>query len=603
MLPLVDPDRDDVGLVEQDVARLQHGIREESRRHEPLRLGLLLELRHAAELAEARHRREQPIGLGVGRHVALREDRRAIRVEPGRDQHREQVERALAEVRRVVLDADRVEVDDAEEGLALLLRLGVLTEAARVVAEVLRARGLDAGEDAHREIVPGPAEPRRSNSRLASHAHRARPRSRRTRRRARRQVHLAPRRPHRRRLRGGDAHLGLRSLGGHGGDDLGRPCARSRGGRGRRRHSSRPRRRSPRAACAGRGDRLPQRGHAHATPHRARRRTGGQVRARRRRVALVAADGAHSRAATANGGFGRDDRRPCAARRRGRPPARDRLRASGRIGAGEIGDPARRDPGQRTNDRRRADRDAGSHRASPRAGGSARHTTAEQRHGRARGGADGFPRSRSRATSRRRRRFSSPPRSCPARRSPSTESGSIHAERGSSTCSSAWAHESRSTTVARSEASRRATSRCARRISSVRRSRRTRCRRSSTSSRSSPWPRVTRAATRSCAAQGSCARRSRTGSKRSSRSCAAWAGTSARRTTASWCRGVPARLRGGVVDARGDHRLAMLGAVVGVASREGVELRDAEAAAVSFPGFFEVLDQVAPGSVHYPPAT
>ncbi len=68
-------------------------------------------------------------------------------------------------------------------------------------------------------------------------------------------------------------------------------------------------------------------------------------------------------------------------------------------------------------------------------------------------------------------------------------------------------------------------------------------------------------------------------------------------------RGVPARLRGGVVDARGDHRLAMLGAVVGVASREGVELRDAEAAAVSFPGFFEVLDQVAPGSVHYPPAT
>jgi 3-phosphoshikimate 1-carboxyvinyltransferase len=68
-------------------------------------------------------------------------------------------------------------------------------------------------------------------------------------------------------------------------------------------------------------------------------------------------------------------------------------------------------------------------------------------------------------------------------------------------------------------------------------------------------------------------------------------------------RGVPARLRGGVIDARGDHRLAMLGAVVGVASREGVELRDAEAAAVSFPGFFEVLDQVAPGSVHYPAAT
>jgi 3-phosphoshikimate 1-carboxyvinyltransferase len=68
-------------------------------------------------------------------------------------------------------------------------------------------------------------------------------------------------------------------------------------------------------------------------------------------------------------------------------------------------------------------------------------------------------------------------------------------------------------------------------------------------------------------------------------------------------RGVPARLRGGVVDSRGDHRLAMLGAVVGVASREGVQLRGAEAAATSFPGFFDVLEQVAPGAVHYPPAT
>jgi 3-phosphoshikimate 1-carboxyvinyltransferase len=62
-------------------------------------------------------------------------------------------------------------------------------------------------------------------------------------------------------------------------------------------------------------------------------------------------------------------------------------------------------------------------------------------------------------------------------------------------------------------------------------------------------------------------------------------------------KGVPARLRGGVVDSRGDHRLAMLGAVVGVASREGVELRDAEAASTSFPGFFDLLEQVAPGSV------
>jgi len=67
-------------------------------------------------------------------------------------------------------------------------------------------------------------------------------------------------------------------------------------------------------------------------------------------------------------------------------------------------------------------------------------------------------------------------------------------------------------------------------------------------------------------------------------------------------KGVPARLRGGRVDSHGDHRLAMLGAVAGLSSREGVELRGAEAVGTSFPGLYELLEQIAPGSVHYPPA-
>jgi 3-phosphoshikimate 1-carboxyvinyltransferase len=44
-------------------------------------------------------------------------------------------------------------------------------------------------------------------------------------------------------------------------------------------------------------------------------------------------------------------------------------------------------------------------------------------------------------------------------------------------------------------------------------------------------------------------------------------------------------LRGGVIDSRGDHRLAMLGAVAGLASQEGVEVVGMDAAAVSYPGF------------------
>jgi 3-phosphoshikimate 1-carboxyvinyltransferase len=57
-------------------------------------------------------------------------------------------------------------------------------------------------------------------------------------------------------------------------------------------------------------------------------------------------------------------------------------------------------------------------------------------------------------------------------------------------------------------------------------------------------------------------------------------------------RGVPARPRGGPVHSRGDHRIAMLGAVAGAVSRQGVEIEDAEAVAVSFPGFFELLESV-----------
>jgi 3-phosphoshikimate 1-carboxyvinyltransferase len=52
-------------------------------------------------------------------------------------------------------------------------------------------------------------------------------------------------------------------------------------------------------------------------------------------------------------------------------------------------------------------------------------------------------------------------------------------------------------------------------------------------------------------------------------------------------------LRGGTFDARGDHRLAMMGAVAGLASRDGVEVLGMEAAAVSYPGFVEDLATLA----------
>jgi 3-phosphoshikimate 1-carboxyvinyltransferase len=56
--------------------------------------------------------------------------------------------------------------------------------------------------------------------------------------------------------------------------------------------------------------------------------------------------------------------------------------------------------------------------------------------------------------------------------------------------------------------------------------------------------------------------------------------------------GVPTRPKGGAMDSGGDHRIAMLGAVAGLVSREGVQVGGAEAVSVSFPGFFELLAQV-----------
>jgi 3-phosphoshikimate 1-carboxyvinyltransferase len=51
-------------------------------------------------------------------------------------------------------------------------------------------------------------------------------------------------------------------------------------------------------------------------------------------------------------------------------------------------------------------------------------------------------------------------------------------------------------------------------------------------------------------------------------------------------------LQGGTIDAHGDHRLAMLGAVAGLASREGVEVLGMEAATVSYPDFVADLSRL-----------
>ena len=55
-------------------------------------------------------------------------------------------------------------------------------------------------------------------------------------------------------------------------------------------------------------------------------------------------------------------------------------------------------------------------------------------------------------------------------------------------------------------------------------------------------------------------------------------------------------LRGGLIESHGDHRIAMLGAIAGLASREGVTVEGMDAAAVSYPRFEADLASLSGGS-------
>ena len=52
------------------------------------------------------------------------------------------------------------------------------------------------------------------------------------------------------------------------------------------------------------------------------------------------------------------------------------------------------------------------------------------------------------------------------------------------------------------------------------------------------------------------------------------------------------RIRGGTLDAHNDHRIAMAGALAGLASESGVRVEGAECVAKSYPRFFEDLESL-----------
>ena len=155
VLALVFPDRHDVGVVEEDVGRLQHRVGHQPDREARLRRRLLPELRHAPELPVGSHALHHPCQARVLGYVALDEERADVRIEAAGDQERGQVERRLAQLVGLLGNRDRVQVDERVERIHLVLLRHPAADGAGVVAEVLLARRLDPRENAHvAPIIP-----------------------------------------------------------------------------------------------------------------------------------------------------------------------------------------------------------------------------------------------------------------------------------------------------------------------------------------------------------------------------------------------------------------------------------------------------------------
>ena len=100
---------------------------------------LVLELRHASQLAHVGDGVEDPGELGVLRHLRLHDDDRPPRVDAGGEEGVGHVERVAAQLLAVLAHGDGVQVDDAVDAVVRLLHRDPVADGAEQVAQV-RAR-------------------------------------------------------------------------------------------------------------------------------------------------------------------------------------------------------------------------------------------------------------------------------------------------------------------------------------------------------------------------------------------------------------------------------------------------------------------------------
>src|SRR5271155_4168956 len=148
MLLLVFPDWHVGRLVDENVRRHQHrvGIKTEAG-HIAMFPGLLLELRHTVEPPERRQATEQPSQLSVSGNHALVEDRAAFRVDAGGDIGSSHLARRSAQLGGILGLSERVQVDDAEDALEVVLQLNPVPNGSEIITKMQIAGRLDAGKN------------------------------------------------------------------------------------------------------------------------------------------------------------------------------------------------------------------------------------------------------------------------------------------------------------------------------------------------------------------------------------------------------------------------------------------------------------------------
>ncbi len=147
MLALILADGDVVGLIQQDIRRHEAGIGEQAAVYVVGVLGaLVLELGHAAQLAEHGVAVEDPAQLRVLVHMALDKEGVLLRVKAAGDILGQLGHGAAAQLCRILPHGDAVQVGHEIITVEFVGQCRPVFHRAQVIAQVQIAGGLNAGE-------------------------------------------------------------------------------------------------------------------------------------------------------------------------------------------------------------------------------------------------------------------------------------------------------------------------------------------------------------------------------------------------------------------------------------------------------------------------